>query len=60
MEKSYKNFLGGVFEQLYRSNGAKIHLDRDCRDSEIIGAIVRIKKTNAILKYPVNKLFPVE
>ena len=30
------------------------------RDSEIKGAIVRIKKTNAILKCPVNKLFPIE
>ena len=30
------------------------------RDSEIKEAIVRIKKTNAILKRPVNKLFPTE
>ena len=30
------------------------------RDSEIKGVIVRIKKTNAILKRPVNKLFPTE
>ena len=30
------------------------------RDSEIRGAIVRIGKTNTILKRPVNKLFPVE
>ena len=30
------------------------------RDSEIRGAIVRITKTNTILKRPVNKLFPVE
>ena len=30
------------------------------RDSEIKGAIVRIKKANAILKGPVNKLFPIE
>ena len=30
------------------------------RDSETKGAIVRIKKTNAILKRPVNKLFPIE
>ena len=30
------------------------------RDSEIKGAIVRIKKANAILKHPVNKLFPIE
>ena len=30
------------------------------RDSEIKGAIVRIAKTNAILKRPVNKLFPIE
>ena len=30
------------------------------RDSEIIGAIVRIKKTNAILKSPVNKLLKIE
>ena len=29
------------------------------RDSEI-GGIIRIAKTNAILKRPVNKLFPVE
>ena len=29
-----------------------------CRDSEIKGAIVRIKKTNAIFKRPVYKLFP--
>ena len=30
------------------------------RDSEIKGAIVRIKKNNAILKRPVNKLFSIE
>ena len=30
------------------------------RDSEIRGAIVRIVKTNTILKRPVNKLFAVE
>ena len=30
------------------------------RDSEIAGAIVRIAKTNAILKRPVNKLFTFE
>ena len=30
------------------------------RDSEIRGAIVRIVKTNTILKRPVNKLFTVE
>ena len=30
------------------------------RDSGIKGAIVRIKKTNAILKRPMNKLFPTE
>ena len=30
------------------------------RDSEIRGAIVRIAKTNTILKCPVNKLFKVE
>ena len=30
------------------------------RDSQIRGAIVRIAKTNTILKRPVNKLFPVE
>ena len=30
------------------------------RDSEIKGAIVRTKKTNAIIKRPVNKLFPIE
>ena len=30
------------------------------RDSEIRGAITRIAKTNAILKRPVNKLFPIE
>ena len=30
------------------------------RDSEIRGAIVRIAKTNAILKRPVKKLFTVE
>ena len=30
------------------------------RDSEIKGAIVRIAKTNTILKRPVNKLFAVE
>ena len=30
------------------------------RDSEIRGAIVRIAKTNAIFKRPVNKLFPIE
>ena len=28
-------------------------------DSEIKGAIVRISKTNAILKHPANKLFPI-
>ena len=30
------------------------------RDSEIRGAIAGIAKTNAILKHPVNKLFPIE
>ena len=30
------------------------------RDSEIRGAIVRIPKTNTILKRPVKKLFAVE
>ena len=30
------------------------------RDSEIRGAIVRIAKTNRILKRPVKKLFAVE
>ena len=30
------------------------------RDSEIRGAMVRIAKTNAILKHPVNNLFAVE
>ena len=30
------------------------------RDSVIRGAIVRIAKTYAILKSPVNKLFPIE
>ena len=30
------------------------------RDSEIRGAIVRITKTNTILKRSVNKLFPIE
>ena len=30
------------------------------RDSKMRGAIVRITKTNAILKPPVNKLFAVE
>ena len=30
------------------------------RDSEIRGAIVRIAKTNTILKRPVKKLFAVE
>ena len=30
------------------------------RDSEIKGAIVRTKKTNAIIKLPINKLFPIE
>ena len=30
------------------------------KDSEIKGAIARIKKTNAILKRPVNKLFAIE
>ena len=30
------------------------------RDSEIRGAIVRITKTNTILKRPVNKVFTVE
>ena len=30
------------------------------KDSEIKGAIVRIKKTNAIFKRPVNKPFPIE
>ena len=29
-------------------------------DSEVRGAIVRIAKTNAILKRPVNKLFLIE
>ena len=30
------------------------------RNSEIKGAIVRVKKINGILKHPVNKLFPIE
>ena len=30
------------------------------RDPQIRGAIVRIAKTNTILKRPVNKLFPIE
>ena len=30
------------------------------RDSEIRGTIARIAKANAILKRPVNKLFPIE
>ena len=30
------------------------------RDSEIRGTIVRVAKTNTILKLPVNRLFPVE
>ena len=30
------------------------------RDSEIRGAIVRVAKTNTILKRPVNKLFTIE
>ena len=30
------------------------------RDSGIKGAIVRIKKTNATLKRPIYKLFPIE
>ena len=30
------------------------------RNCEIKGAIVRIAKTNAILKRPINKLFPIE
>ena len=30
------------------------------RDSEVSEAIVRMTKTNAILKHPVNKLFPIE
>ena len=30
------------------------------RDSDIRGAIVRIEKTNTILKRAVNKLFPIE
>ena len=30
------------------------------RNSKTRGAIVRIAKTNAILKRPVNKLFPIE
>ena len=30
------------------------------RESEVRGAIVRIAKTNAILKCPVNKLFLIE
>ena len=30
------------------------------RDSEVRGAIVRMAKTNAILKCPVNKFFPIE
>ena len=30
------------------------------RDSDIKGAIMRIKKTNAVLKCPLNKLFLIE
>ena len=47
---------------LYRSNGTKIHLDAALlveilKQNEMV---VRIKKANAILKCPVNKLFPIE
>ena len=30
------------------------------RDSEIRGVIVRVEKTNAVLKHSVNKLFPIK
>ena len=30
------------------------------KDSEIKGTIVRVTKTDAILKCPVNKIFPIE
>ena len=44
--------------------GAQTFLERDSespsRDSEIRRAIVKIAKTNTILKRPVNKLFTVE
>ena len=30
------------------------------KESEIRGAIVLIAKTNKILRYPINKLFPIE
>ena len=30
------------------------------KDAEIRGAITRVAKTNAILKRPINKLFPIE
>ena len=39
---------------------AKVTRVLPSRDSEIRGAIVRIAKTNTILKRPVNKLFTVE
>ena len=38
----------------------KFLFNTPCRDSSIRGAIVRIVKTNAILKRPVNQLFTVE
>ena len=65
MEKVLKELSGWLhyFGHPYRSNGTKIHLDAALlasRNSEIKGAIVKIKKTNAILKRPVNKLFPIE
>ena len=31
-----------------------------CRDSEIRGAIVRMAKTNTLIKRPVNKIFTVK
>ena len=52
-----------VFDEMVPIHFWKIDIMKPAlpsRDSEKIGAIVRNKNTNAILKSPVNKLFKIE
>ena len=61
--KLQKNYVLVVYDEKVPRHFWKIAIVTGVlpsRDSEIKGAIVRIKKTNAILKRPVNKLFPIE
>ena len=58
-----KNYVVLVYDEKVPRNFWRITIVTgvlSSRDSEIKGAIVRIKKTNAILKCHVNKVFPIE